>query len=635
MKRNTEKPKNSGDVSVAKKDIKLRTLAFIALGGTVGGPIYVILGGTIKTAGSGVLISLLLLGILLIFLVMNYSELSLSIPTLGGGYSFSKEAIGGFWGFIIGWLMWLGNITFAALSGIGFGYSLAIFFPDRSGIEDNFIPIIGFAIVLFYVVLNLRKSQFLSKLMQIFTSILIFGFIFYIFVGLGLGPIGNARNFDFSNIYWDFNIQNISTVIIVSPILIGIFCLYEWSSTFESITVKIEGIKKARNKIPRAFLIAIIIGFALYIMVTITTLANMGNIDGEIWSLISNSLNPLADTLKIVAGDFGMYIIAFAGLICTMTSLQASMQMSYRIFFAMVRDGYLPKIFIKKDTEKNIPTRAKILSLFLILISTFIPLNLLVDISNFSIILTMGFLSFSVILLRKQRPLLSRPYKIALYPFIPLISGIICFVLIIPITPFALIIGIILLIIGIFVYSLKIARRDRITNLLTGTKIACSFLMLFLLFTVKNDFSTPNIIIKSFIEFFDGSFLIFIGFFSLITVFFDLKPLGLIIRQITKRKNSDATVVSEIVEITDEKKKLIFKINVAMSVSLIIMGIILFVYGMLFLGNNIIIKDNFLGITDETIVLIGTIILLINATVLFVNGFIGLFLQLELKKVNF
>ena len=39
--------------------------------------------------------------------------------------------------------------------------------------------------------------------------------------------------------------------------------------------------------------------------------------------------------------------------------------------------------------------------------------------------------------------------------------------------------------------------------------------MLFLLFTVNNDFSTPNIIIKSFIEFFDGSLLIFIGFFML------------------------------------------------------------------------------------------------------------------------
>jgi hypothetical protein len=216
-----------------------------------------------------------------------------------------------------------------------------------------------------------------------------------------------------------------------------------------------------------------------------------------------------------------------------------------------------------------------------------------------------------------------------------LISGIVCFVLIIPITPFALIIGIILLLIGIFVYSLKIARRDRITYLLTGTKIACSVLMLFLLFTVKNDFSSQNIIIKNFIEFFDGSLLIFIGFFSLVTVFFDLKPLGLIIRQIAKQKDSDALVVSEIVEITDEKKKIIFKINVGMSISLIIGSCILFVYGMLFLGNNIIIKDNFWGITEETIVLIGTIILFINATVLLSNGFMGLFIQLELKKLNF
>ena len=86
-----------------KKNVRTWLLVYSGLGGTIGGPIYVILGGTIKTAQAGVIVSLLLLGGLLLMLVMIYSELSLSIPMVGGGYSFSKEAIGGFWGFLIGW----------------------------------------------------------------------------------------------------------------------------------------------------------------------------------------------------------------------------------------------------------------------------------------------------------------------------------------------------------------------------------------------------------------------------------------------------------------------------------------------------------------------------------------------------
>jgi APA family basic amino acid/polyamine antiporter len=618
-----------------KEDIKLRKLIYTGLGGSIGGPIYVILGGTIQDAGGGVLISLILLGLLLIILVSIYSELSLSLPILGGGYSFSKEAIGGFWGFIIGWLMWLGNVTFAALSALGFGVSLSVFFPNISETYSIFFPIFGVVIILILSIMNLRAISLLNKIMVIFTSILIFGFLFYIIVGLGLGPITNSDNFMLSNVSWNLNI---SSMIVVSPILIGIFCLYEWNSAFESITSRIDEIKQSRKKVPKAFLISIILAMIIYVLVAFTTLVNMGNhIDStadSTWNRISGSLNPLADVLLLVAGPIGMYIIGFAGMLCTITSLQAGMQLSSRIFYAMARDGYLPSIFTKKifpneENHTNVPYISIIVSyIFIILNTMFLSLDMLVNISNFAILLTMSLLSFSVVILRRQRPKLSRPYMVKGFPYIPIFSGILCILILIPLTPSGLLLGVFLSLFGIIIYSLKIARRDRIILMLSGAKIGSAIFSLFFVFLIGLQFS------GYYLAGLNAVFIIIISIFSFISLYFDLVPLTYIFRKIAKRKDDNALVVSELVEIDEKRRNFAFRAAIITAITMIFMSIYFFWMAIMILSENITFTFNFFGISPSSIGMIGIIIFTINGIVLLTNGITEVLLQMELRKAN-
>ena len=333
------------DEIIEKKDIKKRKLIFSGLGGTVGGPIFVIIGTAIMTAGAGTIISIILLGLLLITIVMNYSELALSLPILGGGYSFSKEAVGGFWGFMIGWLMWIGNITFSAVSGLSFGYSLSVFFPNRAGVEANYIPIIAFSVILIFSLLNLWARKFLQNLMYVFTMILLVGFAIYIIVSIFFGHVLNPENFEPSNLTYKVNIR---TILAVSPLLIGVFCIYEWNSAYENITAKIHEIKQSQEKIPKSFMYAILIAIIIYFFVFSGTLLNIGEPGALTWDFIMASENPLADTAYMILGSPGLYLIGTAGMVCTMTSIQASMKMSYRLFYAMARDGYLPKTIMKR-----------------------------------------------------------------------------------------------------------------------------------------------------------------------------------------------------------------------------------------------------------------------------------------------
>jgi len=261
-------------------------------------------------------------------------------------------------------------------------------------------------------------------------------------------------------------------------------------------------------------------------------------------------------------------------------------------------------------------------------------LTILIDISNFAILLSMSLLSFSVILLRKRRPFLNRPYKIKIFPWIPLLSGIVCLFLVISINPFSLIPGILLVIIGIMIYSFNIARRDRIKLILTGTKIGASMLMIFFLIITRNEFSGNGTILGDLLEILDGTPLILTTIFLLFTVIFDLKPLGLIIREIAKQKDKDALVVSEIVEIPDQKKKMIFRINLTIYVVLLLMALISFMYAIFVTSDILLFNDFLVDLDSNTITLLGVSIMIINGIVMFMNGFVGIMLQVELKKAN-
>ncbi|MHA1338703.1 MAG: APC family permease [Promethearchaeota archaeon] len=605
-----------------KKDIKLRSLIYSGLGGTIGGPIYVIIGNVISEAGAGVIISLIFLSFLLILIVMNYSELSLALPKLGGGYSFSKETVGGIWGFLIGWVMWLGNVTFGAVSGLSFVYSLAVFFPNRAGIEANYVPLIGFIVVLIYTFLNLWAYKFLKKMMKVFTFILIFGFVIYIIVGLGLGWILNPDNFTPKNLTYNINIKSI---IQVSPIIIGIFCIYEWNSSFESITAMVEEIKQPRKKVPKGFMYAILTACIIYISVAITTIINIGIPNGNLWIFITNSTNPLADSFYNLIGVPGLLIIGTAGMLCTMTSLNSAMQLSYRILFAMARDGLFPKILTKKyekTMRANVSGPSIVTSCIVIMFFT-ITFNVqdLVNISNFIMLIMLGLICLMVILLRKQRPNLVRPYKAPLYPYTSVIALIAIIALIVPIAPPALIFGTIMILGGITIYSIEIARRDRLLLLLIGAKIGgiliCSFYLISTQFKMQLVFTLTIVII----------------IISIISIIFDFLPMILILKEITLFKDKNAQIVSDIVEIGENEQKFALIFSILKGIIQIIVGIILSIIASLIYSGSFPVNAKLFDIGSNSIALIGTSIYAIFAVTLIIAGMIDIYLQIEIKRI--
>ena len=612
-----------------QKKIGLLKMLPQALGGTIGGPIFAILGIAIYKANSGLLISLILSGLLMILFIMIYSELALSLPVAGGGYSFSKEAIGGLSGFLIGWGMWIGNLLFTALSGIGFALSLNVFLPVQFS-NSTIVSIIGFAVLLFFFIFSLKWPNHLNKVMKILTFTLIFGFITFIILG---GFLGNSLNEDFG-----FEIlkdkMEFGSILSAAAYSFVIFCVYEWNSTFESLTTKFDGIKQPRKTIPRVYLTSIIIALVIYWLVCFVAIINLGSTSSDSWNsiIIGESGAPLADIFGLVMGKFGIYFIGLIGMIATTTSINSGFQMSSHLLHSMSRDGFLDKVFLKKN-KKQVQWVAMSFSFVLIIFITFTAdVDLISEISNFIFLLSMVILCISLIILRNTRSNLIRPWKVPLYPFLPIIAIITSLILIFSMFSttmgfLGIIVGVILILLGIIYYLFRIARRTHLILLINGSKFGISIILILLWSILSIDASING----SNLLFFKSSIYL-IGCIGIVSLIFDLLTIRRILPKLLK---DEKTIVIGGVTHHSEKEEIIARrFNFVGASILIFIGLILLVYGALTLNEIITLSTPLIIQPDsEFLKLLFFIVFITSGIILIINGLIMIFQEIEVQKI--
>jgi APA family basic amino acid/polyamine antiporter len=98
-----------------------------------------------------------------------------------------------------------------------------------------------------------------------------------------------------------------------------------------------------------------------------------------------------------------------------------------RLFFAMSRDGLLPKTMSKVDSVKKAPIiNTWITGVLVAIFVGFIPLHRLAELVNIGTLFAYLVVSVGVLVLRKTQPELPRAFKVPFVPFIPIISMLFC-----------------------------------------------------------------------------------------------------------------------------------------------------------------------------------------------------------------
>jgi len=94
-----------------------------------------------------------------------------------------------------------------------------------------------------------------------------------------------------------------------------------------------------------------------------------------------------------------------------------------RIFFAMCRDGLLPQRLAKVNQRYGTPARLTIgLGVLIAILAALVPLSEIVKLVNIGTLFAFVLVNIGVIVLRRTRPEMNRPYRVPWSPVLPIIG---------------------------------------------------------------------------------------------------------------------------------------------------------------------------------------------------------------------
>ncbi|MBA2640045.1 MAG: amino acid permease [Nocardioidaceae bacterium] len=185
---------------------------------------------------------------------------------------------------------------------------------------------------------------------------------------------------------------------------------------YDAMSTAAEESKDARKHMPKAILYSLAISMVLYVMACLV-LVGMQNY---------RQINPTSgfSTAFESVGLPGLAsFIAVAAIIGILTVMFTFMLGVTRVWFAMSRDGLLPKWFAKTHPTRRVPTRVTwIVGGVSALIAGLLPIAQVAELTNIGILAAFIVVCIAVVVLRRTQPDLPRSFRCPAVPFVPLVG---------------------------------------------------------------------------------------------------------------------------------------------------------------------------------------------------------------------
>jgi amino acid transporter len=313
--------------------------------------------------------------------------------------------------FLVGSLDSLSSAFYAALSAIGFAYSVSVFIPN--------IPIIPIAlgVIILVGVMQVRGVKQAGNLQVVLGGFLLVVFAIFIVRGLTNTHGFNWETFQSGKIIF----ENQSLGANISRMLMTIALVYNAYVGFEVIADDAEEIVHPNKNIPMGILISLAITTVIYTLVSLVTIGTIP------FSSLAGSETALTDAARLFWPNVGVPVMGLAGIVATLTSVNSAMLSATREAFTLSRDGIWPRIFSRLSHWRT-PYVAIILIVFISgLVALFQVVDLLSYISSAGYMFVLFWATLAMIRLRKMHPDIKRPFKVPFFPltaYIAAASGI-------------------------------------------------------------------------------------------------------------------------------------------------------------------------------------------------------------------
>jgi APA family basic amino acid/polyamine antiporter len=171
------------------------------------------------------------------------------------------------------------------------------------------------------------------------------------------------------------------------------------------------------------------------------------------YAKFKNTSAPVAYALAQVGISWGSALVS-VGAVCGITSVLLVMMFGQtRVFFAMSRDGLLPKAFGEVHPKFKTPVKSTLLvGVATALLAGFTSISEVAQLTNIGTLAAFVIVSAAVIILRIRRPDIKRTFKCPAVPLVPALAILFCLGLIIALPTITHIRFVVWLVLGIAVY---------------------------------------------------------------------------------------------------------------------------------------------------------------------------------------
>lgn len=419
-----------------RKELSAWDLTFFGVGVVIGTGIFVLTGQQAHdNAGPAIVISFILAGVACGLAALCYAEFASTVPVAGSAYTFSYATLGELVAWIIGWDLVLELALGAAVVARGWSAYLQDLFDLPTWLAgDDARPDIGaIAIVLALTVVGVLGTKLSGRFTGVLVIIKVAVVSFVVIAGLFFikwsnyqpfvpdsEPAPGGKGADQTLLQGFFG---------VDPTAFGAYGIIAAASVvffayigFDIVATSAEETKNPQRDVPRGIIGSLAICTALYVAVSFVVTGMLKYSDDRM-----STAAPLAEAFDANGAGWASKIISTGAVAGLTTVVLVLMLGQARVLFAMSRDGLLPIGLAKVHPRFGTPYRITILTgVFVAVLAGVVPLSELSKLVSIGTLFAFVLVSAGVIILRRTRGDLHRPFRVPAVPWVPALSILAC-----------------------------------------------------------------------------------------------------------------------------------------------------------------------------------------------------------------
>ena len=426
-----------------KRVLGVWQLVMLGVGAIIGTGIFVLTGqAAAANAGPAIVISMVLAGVTSVLAAFCYAEFASAVPVAGSAYTYAYATLGEFIAWVIGWDLILEYALGAATVAVGWSGILAtllgqlgLSFPATLSAApgtvvqvaggDPVTAVINVPAILITMLVTALLVVGVSEAASVNGAIVITKVaVLLIVIATGAMFIDPANWHPFI------------------PPNAGTFGEYGWSGIlrgagviffayigFDAVSTSAQEARNPQRDMPRGILGSLAVCTLLFVLVSAVMVGLVP------YKAMLNQAAPLVLTIEAAAdksigtpwqGTMAVVkVLVTVGGLAALSSVMVVMMLAQpRIFLSMAKDGLLPAWAGRVHPRFRTPHVSTVVTgVVVALAAGFTPIGTLGSLVSIGTLMAFVIVSIGIIVLRRTRPDLPRPFRMPWVPVLPLLSA--------------------------------------------------------------------------------------------------------------------------------------------------------------------------------------------------------------------